>query len=77
MTSPPGRPIVDVTDFTAPAKLSERYGLMVMHWTRANVDTFTVHDDGITYRYRTNNPNSTEIDRGTATIPAAAAEPSR
>ena len=72
MTSPAGRPIVDVTDFTALAKLSERYGLMVMHWTRANVDTFPVHDDGITYRYRTSNPHSTEIDRGPATIPAAA-----
>jgi len=53
MTSPPGRPVVDVTDFPALARLAERYGLLVMHWTRSNVDTFIVHDDGITYRYRT------------------------
>ncbi|MCW2833333.1 MAG: signal peptidase [Nocardioides sp.] len=58
MTSPTGRPTVDVTDFAALAKLSERYGLMVMYWTRANVDTFTVHDDGITYRYRTNSSSA-------------------
>jgi signal peptidase I len=80
MTSPPGRPIVDVTDFTALAKLSERYGLMVMHWTRANVDTFTVHDDGITYRYRTSTGTGTGTgnDVGSAIDTAAsAAHPAR
>jgi signal peptidase I len=52
VTSPPGRPVVDVVDFRALAKLAERYGLLVMHWTRSNVETFIVQDDGITYRYR-------------------------
>jgi hypothetical protein len=78
MTNPPGRPIVDVTDFTALAKLSERYGLMVMHWTRAGVDTFTVHDDGITYRYRTSNGTGTGNDVGSAIVSAASgAHPAR
>jgi len=78
MTSPPGRPVVDVTDFAALAKLSERYGLMVMHWTRANVDTFTVHDDGITYRYRTSNGTGTGNDVESAFVTAAtAAHPAR
>ena len=49
--SPPGRPTVDVTDFSALAKLAERYGVLVMHWTRSGVRTFVVHDDGVTYRY--------------------------
>jgi signal peptidase I len=50
--SPPGRPVVDVADFAALAKLAERYGVLVMHWTRSHVQTFVVHDDGIIYRYR-------------------------
>jgi len=53
VTSPPGRPVVDVVDFRALARLAERHGLLVMHWTRSGVETFIVHDDGITYRYRT------------------------
>lgn len=52
VTSPPGRPVVDVTDFQALARLAARYDLLVMHWTRSDVETFIVHDDGITYRYR-------------------------
>lgn len=72
--SPPGRPMVDVVDFHALAKLAERYGLLVMHWTRSNVDTFIVQDDGITYRYRTGadhlpaNPN---LSSQTSTDPIA------
>jgi signal peptidase I len=62
MTSPPGRPVVDVTDFPALARLAERYGLLVMHWTRSNVETFIVHDDGITYRYRTGHTQASEAD---------------
>lgn len=53
VTSPAGRPVVDVAEFAALARLAERYGLLVMHWTRSNVVTYVVHDDGITYRYRT------------------------
>lgn len=50
--SPPGRPIVDVVHLDALAKLAERFGVLVMHWTRSNVQTFVVHDDGIIYRHR-------------------------
>ena len=30
----------------------ERYGLFVMYWRRSGVDTFVVHDDATTFRYR-------------------------
>lgn len=53
VTSPSGRPVVDVVDFDALAKLAERYGLLVLHWTRSGVESFIVQDDGVTYRYRT------------------------
>ena len=51
--TPPGRPVVDVTDIAILAKLAERYGLLVLHWTRSGVETFVVQDEGTTYRYRT------------------------
>ena len=34
MASPPGKPVVTVDDFAALAKLAERYGQMVLTWTR-------------------------------------------
>ena len=49
---PPGRPIIDVPDLESLAKLAERYGLMVLHWSRSDVDTYVVQDEGTTYRYR-------------------------
>ncbi|MDQ0241428.1 signal peptidase I [Arthrobacter bambusae] len=52
MPAPQGRPIIDVTTFSTLAKLAERYGLLVLHWTRAGVETFVVQDENITYRYR-------------------------
>lgn len=52
MTPPAGRPVVDVAEFPALATLAERYGLLIMHWTRSNVHTYVVHDDGVTYRHR-------------------------
>jgi len=53
MPTPAGRPVVDVTAFATLAKLAERYGLLVMHWTRTGVETFVVQDDATTFRYRT------------------------
>lgn len=53
MPTVPGRPVVDVTEFATLAKLAERYGLLVLHWSRSNVETFIVQDEGTTYRYRT------------------------
>jgi hypothetical protein len=52
MASPPGKPVVTVDDFAALAKLAERYGQMILTWTRPDADDFVVRDDGITYRYR-------------------------
>jgi len=61
LPNPPGRPVVDVVDFATLAKLAERYGLLVMHWSRSDVETFVVHDEGTTYRYRTAAPRSVEL----------------
>lgn len=47
-----GRPVIDVVDFPTLAKLAERYGLLVLHWTRSGIETFIVQDDNTTYRYR-------------------------
>lgn len=52
MTAPQGRPVIDVTTFSTLAKLAERYGLLVLHWSRSGVETFVVQDENITYRYR-------------------------
>ena len=53
MPTPAGRPVVDVTDFPTLARLAERHGLLVLHWSRSDVTTFVVQDEGATYRYRT------------------------
>lgn len=50
---PPGRAAVDVADFDTLAKLAERYGLLILHWSRSGVETFLVHDENTAYRYRT------------------------
>lgn len=52
MPAPQGRPVIDVTTFATLAKLAERYGLLVLHWTRSGVETFIVQDESTTYRYR-------------------------
>lgn len=52
VTSPSTRPVVDVVDLSTLARLAERYGLLILHWTRSGIETFIVQDDGMTYRYR-------------------------
>lgn len=52
MPMPTGRPIIDVNEFATLVKLAERYGLLVLHWSRSNVETFVVPDESTTYRYR-------------------------
>jgi hypothetical protein len=53
MASPPGKPVVIVESFPALVKLAEKYGQMVLTWTRPDgSDDFVVRDEGITYRYR-------------------------
>lgn len=51
MPPPSGRPIIDVTTFATLAKLAERYGLLILHWTRGEVETFVVQDEAGVYRY--------------------------
>ncbi|MCH6471166.1 DUF5305 family protein [Sinomonas terrae] len=53
VTTAPGRPVIDVTSFATLAKLAQRYGLLVLHWTRSGIETFIVQDENNTYRYRT------------------------
>lgn len=53
MPTPTGRPVVEVTEFATLARLAERYGLLVLHWSRSDVETFVVQDESTTYRYRT------------------------
>jgi len=53
ITSPPGRPVIDVTEVAPLARLVERYGLLMLQWTDNGVDTFIVHDDNTTFRYST------------------------
>lgn len=55
VSAPEARPVIDVTTFATLAKLAERYGLLVLHWSRSDVETFIVQDENITYRYRTGN----------------------
>jgi hypothetical protein len=43
--------VVDVTEFATLAKLAERYGLLILHWSRSEVETFLLQDEGMTYRY--------------------------
>jgi hypothetical protein len=56
--APQGRPVIDVTTFATLAKLAERYGLLVLHWSRSGLETFVVQDENITYRYRTGEPQT-------------------
>ena len=45
--------MIEVAEFATLAKLAERCGLLVLHWSRADVETFIVLDENTTYRYRT------------------------
>lgn len=47
-----GRPVVDVPDIDSLTTLAERYGLLVLAWSRGGVDTYVVQDEGTTFRYR-------------------------
>jgi signal peptidase I len=48
---PADRPVVDVAEFGTLVKLAERYGLLVLHWSRGDVTTYVVRDESATYRY--------------------------
>jgi len=53
MASPPGKPVIVVDTFPALVKIAEKYGQMILTWTRPDgADDFVVRDEGILYRYR-------------------------
>lgn len=74
MPTAAGRPIIDVVDFPTLAKLAERYGLLVLHWSRSDVETFIVQDDNTAYRYRTGDAALQEETLGNP-LPATAETP--
>lgn len=51
LTLPADRPVVDVAEFPTLVKLAERYGLLVLHWSRDDVTTYVVRDETASYRY--------------------------
>jgi signal peptidase I len=53
-----GRPVVQVAAFSTLARLAERYGLLVLESSAAGSTTYTLHDDTVTYQYRTGTPSS-------------------
>jgi hypothetical protein len=61
ISTPPGRPLVDVTEMKTLAKLAERYGLLILCWTRSGVETFVVQDESTTYRYRAGTATSSPV----------------
>ncbi|WP_127497826.1 hypothetical protein [Actinoplanes solisilvae] len=52
MSTPPGKPVVNVDNFPALVRQAERYGQMILTWRRPDADDFVVRDEGITYRHR-------------------------
>jgi signal peptidase I len=53
MITPPHIGIIEVAEFATLAKMAERGGLLVVNWSRSDVDTFMVLDESTAYRYRT------------------------
>ncbi|HKU11694.1 MAG TPA: signal peptidase I [Sinomonas sp.] len=70
ITTAPGRPVIDVASFADLARLAERYGLLVLHWTRSGIETFVVQDEGTTYRYRIGAQDPRPEGSGTQQQPA-------
>jgi signal peptidase I len=52
ITTPANFGLIEVTEFVTLARLAERCGLLVLHWSRSGVDTFIVLNEGTAYRYR-------------------------
>jgi signal peptidase I len=59
ISAPAGRPVVDVPEIATLAKIAECYELLVLHWSRAGVETFIVQHESTTYRYRAAGPAGT------------------
>jgi signal peptidase I len=70
--TPAGRPLVDVGEFSTLVRIAERYGLLILHWSRSDVETFVVQDDATTYRYRTGDAATSAADQPETPAPRAA-----
>jgi len=62
IATPQNVPVIEVTEFATLAKLAERCGQLVMHWSRSDVETFVILDEGTTYRYRTSSAGTPADD---------------
>ncbi len=62
IATPQNVPVIEVTEFATLAKLAERCGQLVMHWSRSDVETFVILDEGTTYRYRTSSASTAADD---------------
>lgn len=71
IATPANVPVIEVTEFATLAKLAERCGQLVMHWSRSDVETFVILDEGTTYRYRTSSLHPPVIDPRTQESPDA------
>ncbi|WP_035782117.1 hypothetical protein, partial [Arthrobacter sp. H14] len=57
VTGLPAEPVsIGVTTFVTLAKLAERYGRLVLHWTRSDSEIFIVQDENTIYRSQTGRP---------------------
>jgi signal peptidase I len=52
ISTPPGRPVVDVPAFSELVRIAERYETLILHWSRCDVDTYLLQDDITVFRYR-------------------------
>jgi signal peptidase I len=52
ISTPPGRPVADVPAFTELVRIAERYEMLILHWSRCEVDTYLLQDETTAFRYR-------------------------
>lgn len=62
MAPPPDRPVVRVTEIKTLARLAERYGLFILHWSTGGSQTYAVQDDTVAYCYSTGPTDRTAAD---------------
>jgi signal peptidase I len=58
-----GGSVVHVTEFRTLARLAERYGLLILHWSTPESTTFAVKDDTTSYVYRLDSRPETRDDQ--------------
>jgi signal peptidase I len=61
ISTPPGRPVVDVPAFSELVRIAERYEMLILHWSRCDVDTYLLQDDTTAFRYRNTRGTNTTV----------------